>query len=75
MRKWSGKLRLVHGETVANFLKARNVRLLDCEGEGSTIFRNVGNYTPNFVWVTHPKLDDYGAVYPNINLIERTNKM
>jgi hypothetical protein len=46
-------LRLVLGETVVDFLKARCVRLLDLEGEGSTIFRNVGNCTPNFVWETH----------------------
>jgi len=43
------------GETVADFLKARSVRLLYPEVEGSTIFRNVGNCTSNFVWDTHPK--------------------
>ena len=46
---------MVPGETVADFLKGRGVRVLDPEDEGSRIFRKVGNCVPNFVWKTHPK--------------------
>ena len=48
-------LRLDPGETVADFLKGRGVRVLDPEVEGSTIFRNVGNCIPNFVSETQTK--------------------
>ena len=44
-----GDVTVGSGETVADFLEARSVRLLDPEGEDSTIVRNVGNCIPNFV--------------------------